>query len=39
MIVVLVGRYGEQLRVQLGGEIMALVVDLAVAQGWALYRV
>lgn len=36
MIVFLANPYGEQLRVQLGSTLMALAVDVAVADGWAV---
>lgn len=36
MIVVLVNPFGEQLRVQLGSALMALVVDVSVARGWVV---
>lgn len=39
MIVRLVNAYGEQLRVQLGSHRQAVIVELAVAAGWAVRAV
>lgn len=36
MIVLLVNAYGEQLQVQLGSDLMALVVETALTVGWAV---
>lgn len=37
MIVFLCNPFGEQLRVQLGSEVMALVVEHAINSGWAIH--
>ena len=39
MIVFLVNAYGEQIRVQLGRAVQARVVDVALADGWAVLKV
>lgn len=39
VIVFLANRYGEQLRVQLGSPLMALVTETAINHGWAIHRI